>query len=66
MTDQKTTAPAATEADKNIQKRIEKVSHAYLDFLESSLKSPESLNIEIIHALNDSIRILHHLKKMND
>lgn len=57
-------ASAATEIDKNLQSKIELVSHSYIDFLENVLKNKESLDVEIIYALNDSNRILSHIIKM--
>lgn len=60
------TASAATEAEKNLNERIEDLSNHYIDFLKQNLESPMFINPDAIRAINDSIRVLRHLREMND
>ncbi|WP_338754236.1 hypothetical protein [Bacillus sp. FJAT-52991] len=66
MEKQKETTPAETEVEnKVLQERIEQVSLLYVDFLEKAIKKPSAVNFNVLQTINDSIRILHHLKKIN-
>lgn len=66
MEEVKKEATAVTAAEATLQARIEQLSFAYIDFLEEVLKNPQFINTDTLHALNDSIRVIHHLKKMNN
>lgn len=58
-------ATTAMMADQQLRERIERLSLAYVGFFEGLLESPESIDRETVHALNDCVRVLHHLMKIN-
>ena len=61
-------ATGATTAAVNISinQRIEEISIKYLDFLDKALVDQSTVDVEVVHALNDCIRIMHHLKKISE